>query len=549
MDDITFAVVIHHGGKINSSKRPHYAGGKATQVCENLDIDRLSYPEIMSYVKEDLGYDLDSIIGLYYFKNGEFVLVQDDRTVLEIANKLGSGVKLDFYVEHMSSHSDPSNLIPHSTKGCYISQGVKKVVGEATRGPHNMVHAFSENIIGDLDDETDMGFFIDDEEEELQQSLDNVRAFERENMHCWNENELNGVDDNQRLTLVSENEIFSHAQVIEDDVIYSSGSESDNNSSCSFYIDSDDNCSYYSETDEECGDRALRRLSKIIRFDPKATIPIFCCGMVFLNIEECRHALAKYAIMKGVQVHFIKNDKIRVRAGCMEKCPWKFYASKDGDSDNFVVKTYIPNHKCHRKNSNKLATSKYLAKHLRERLMATPYIKARELKELCKIELKLRISMTQARNVRGKLLESLIGSYTEEYKRLHDYVHEINSSNPGTTCVVKASTDEVGDLNYFRGFYVCFAACKRGWLEGCRKIIGVDGCFLKGISKGQLLCAIGRDGNDQMFPIAWAVVAVENKENWGWFLNLLKHDLSLEDGTNLTIISDMQKVSSFISFF
>lgn len=79
--------------------------------------------------------------------------------------------------------------------------------------------------------------------------------------------------------------------------------------------------------------------------------------------------------------------------------------------------------------------------------------------------------------------------------------------------------------------------------EGCRNIIGLDGCFLKGVCKGQLLCAVGRDGNNQMFPIAWAVVSVENKENWGWFLNLLKYDLAIGDGAELTIISDMQKVS------
>lgn len=67
--------------------------------------------------------------------------------------------------------------------------------------------------------------------------------------------------------------------------------------------------------------------------------------------------------------------------------------------------------------------------------------------------------------------------------------------------------------------------------------------------KGQLLCAVGRDGNNQMFPIAWAVVSVENKENWGWFLNLLKYDLSFGEGAGLTIISDMQKVSLFVILF
>jgi len=49
----------------------------------------------------------------------------------------------------------------------------------------------------------------------------------------------------------------------------------------------------------------------------------------------------------------------------------------------------------------------------------------------------------------------------------------------------------------FDRFYVCFDACKRGFLAGCRKVIGLDGCFLKGLCKGELLAAVERDTNNQ----------------------------------------------------
>ncbi|XP_049391421.1 uncharacterized protein LOC125855738 [Solanum stenotomum] len=93
----------------------------------------------------------------------------------------------------------------------------------------------------------------------------------------------------------------------------------------------------------------------------------------------------------------------------------------------------------------------------------------------------------------------------------------------------------------FQGFYICFDAMKKSFLAGCRRCIGLDGCFLKGVSKGQLLVAVCKDGNSQMLPLAWAVVEVENKFTWAWFVKLLKEDLQLGDGTDLTIISDMQK--------
>lgn len=53
---------------------------------------------------------------------------------------------------------------------------------------------------------------------------------------------------------------------------------------------------------------------------------------------------------------------------------------------------------------------------------------------------------------------------------------------------------------------------------------------------------MGRDANNQMYPIAWAVVNVENRDNWCWFLAALSEDLHLYNGAYLTIISDGHKV-------
>ncbi|GKD49269.1 hypothetical protein Tco_1278245 [Tanacetum coccineum] len=57
---------------------------------------------------------------------------------------------------------------------------------------------------------------------------------------------------------------------------------------------------------------------------------------------------------------------------------------------------------------------------------------------------------------------------------------------------------------------------------------------------------IRRDGNNQMYQIAWAVVSVENKDNWAWFLSLLQEDLELGYGGGLTLISDGYKCAQYI---
>lgn len=47
--------------------------------------------------------------------------------------------------------------------------------------------------------------------------------------------------------------------------------------------------------------------------------------------------------------------------------------------------------------------------------------------------------------------------------------------NPGFT--VRMDVDIMPDSTiYFSKYYVCFKGVRDGWIEGCRKVICVDGC-------------------------------------------------------------------------
>ena len=85
---------------------------------------------------------------------------------------------------------------------------------------------------------------------------------------------------------------------------------------------------------------------------------------------------------------------------------------------------------------------------------------------------------------------------------------------------MKLVTDptRVDNANVFQRQHVCFEGLKHGWLGGYKKVICIDTYFLRTFLGGQLLSAIGRDHNDQMYPISWAVVEGENNESWEWFL-------------------------------
>ncbi|GKC05352.1 hypothetical protein Tco_0996962 [Tanacetum coccineum] len=123
------------------------------------------------------------------------------------------------------------------------------------------------------------------------------------------------------------------------------------------------------------------------------------------------------------------------------------------------------------------------------------------------------ITSGQCKRAKQRDLFDYEGGLKEHYRRLWEYRQTILDSNQGSTC--RLDDEETESSNYyFRRIYVCFKGVKEGWLAGCRK----------------------------MYPIAWAVVKVENNENWCWFISLIQEDLHLETGEGLTIIFDSHKV-------
>lgn len=53
--------------------------------------------------------------------------------------------------------------------------------------------------------------------------------------------------------------------------------------------------------------------------------------------------------------------------------------------------------------------------------------------------------------------------------------------------------------------------------------------------------AVGVDGNNCTYPVAYAVVEGETKETWKWLFELLSEDLNIYSQPHFTFMSDQQK--------
>ncbi|KAB1205657.1 hypothetical protein CJ030_MR7G017829 [Morella rubra] len=131
--------------------------------------------------------------------------------------------------------------------------------------------------------------------------------------------------------------------------------------------------------------------------------------------------------------------------------------------------------------------------------------------------------------------EMINGNHAEPYRHCQDYPVCLTTTNPNS-CIYIAK-----DEDFFKRMYVRLEACKEGFLVGCRHVISVDAYHLKDPFGGQLFCAVGKDVNDDTFPIAFAMAGNECKASWTGFWEQLLDDVAMDDQRRWVFILDRQK--------
>ncbi|KAF6142824.1 hypothetical protein GIB67_002688 [Kingdonia uniflora] len=133
-------------------------------------------------------------------------------------------------------------------------------------------------------------------------------------------------------------------------------------------------------------------------------------------------------------------------------------------------------------------------------------------------------------------MERIVGLYDEGYFKMPSFTIELLTANPRN--IIGYSRDDAS--LQWTGNMVMFKASYDGWLRGCRPVLGLDGCFLKGKYRGVCLSIIGFDGNNGLFPVATYFCRSECYDTWNTFLQALQPLLDQHDA-KLIFISDRQK--------
>ncbi|XP_031108605.1 uncharacterized protein LOC116013086 [Ipomoea triloba] len=183
-----------------------------------------------------------------------------------------------------------------------------------------------------------------------------------------------------------------------------------------------------------------------------------------------------------------KNDKVRCVVKCKhESCPWKLTLRYDKDHKCWKITVLADKHNgCVRTKKNSMVNSTIVAKRWKEQIKGHLDWKTNAFLEKVCVDDHYTLSKKQAWRALVKAKGEIRHEAADYFNRIWSYCMEIHRTNPNS---------------------------------------------------------VGIDGNESIFPIAYAIVENENKDSWSWFLELLKTDLQIHPmvQSEFTMISDKQK--------
>ncbi|MQM09913.1 hypothetical protein Taro_042797 [Colocasia esculenta] len=219
---------------------------------------------------------------------------------------------------------------------------------------------------------------------------------------------------------------------------------------------------------------------------------------VFINKELLQMELTNYAIARGFNWKYLKNDSVRLTVHCnVSVCPWRLHASVVREGPQFAIKSLnnIHTYGCDIMSDGHPRTSmKWVENAVKGKLVDKPTYRASEMMRDIRREYGISISYHQAWWGKEVAVSSLYGDFRTSYHMLNWYSERVLQSNPGTILSLEASA---------YGFEV-----------GCRPMLFLDGTHIKQHRvQGVILAASALNGNNELFTTAYSIADLETYDN------------------------------------
>ena len=154
----------------------------------------------------------------------------------------------------------------------------------------------------------------------------------------------------------------------------------------------------------------------------------------------------------------------------------------------------------------------------------------------------------KAWRAKQRALELIFGDWEQAYERLPVMLNAMKAINPRMHFEYLPKEGETRNRRqvFGRAFWALGQSIEA--FKHCRPIVSIDGTFLLEKFEGTMLVCIGTDAEDQLVPLAFAIVRKDDTDSWCWFLRLVRqvvigpgHDVCVISDRHAGILNDVQE--------
>ncbi|XP_016167821.2 uncharacterized protein LOC107610265 [Arachis ipaensis] len=272
----------------------------------------------------------------------------------------------------------------------------------------------------------------------------------------------------------------------------------------------------------------------------------FAVGMEFISREAVIKAIKEYTIRRSVDYRVYRSEPLIFYAKCTQYgsgCDWLIRVSMISRKYCWVIRRYNGSHTCTRatisQDHSKL-DSNTIAEAIKPLVEAEPSLKVKSVIAEVQSKFNYTVSYRKAWLAKQKAVKKIFGGWEASYEALPIWFEAMCHKEPSAvvhfeTMPAYQGDDLVTDIRVLHRVFWSYYPCIRAFRH-CKPVVQVDGTHLYGKYKGCLLVAVSQDGNNNIVPIAFAIVEGETSDALYFFLSNLRQHVVTRDGVGL--ISD-----------
>ncbi|XP_073152605.1 uncharacterized protein [Henckelia pumila] len=260
--------------------------------------------------------------------------------------------------------------------------------------------------------------------------------------------------------------------------------------------------------------------------------PELCAKMVFKNKTELMASVKDFSVRIARREYVVVQSSPTIwKIKCKNfsaggNCGWGLRASFKQNIGFFMIMKYGGEHTCissqvgidhHNLDINMVEGTLF------EIVRCDPAYEIKYVRESIKRKYGYEISYAKAWQGLKRAVEIVYGTWESSISLLPKYMGALSKYNSGTIVEWKYLRQNDHPQKVLNFVFWAFKPCIDGFWN-CRRIISVDGTHLYTKYKHKLLIAVTLDANNQLLPLAFALVDEESYESWHWFLsNVVQH--------------------------